>query len=80
MATATVTRKEQITIPAEVRRALQVTTGDRVQFVQIEPGQFVFLAASQSVTALKDMFDKPTKIVLIADRHRATVGCGSAAR
>ena len=43
MTTATLTSKGQITIPADVRRALNVQTGDRVEFVQIEPGRFAFL-------------------------------------
>ncbi|WP_369123396.1 AbrB/MazE/SpoVT family DNA-binding domain-containing protein, partial [Shewanella electrica] len=33
MPTATVTSKGQITIPAAVRRALGLRTGDRVEFV-----------------------------------------------
>ncbi len=40
MSAATVTSKGQITIPADVRQALQVKAGDRVEFVQIEPGCF----------------------------------------
>ncbi len=40
MSTATVTGKGQITIPADVRQALQAKAGDRVEFVQIEPGRF----------------------------------------
>ncbi|MCB9659956.1 MAG: AbrB/MazE/SpoVT family DNA-binding domain-containing protein [Polyangiales bacterium] len=38
MTTATVSSKGQITIPAEVRRAPQVTAGDRVEFVEVAPG------------------------------------------
>jgi antitoxin PrlF len=33
MSTVTVTSKGQITIPVEVRQALQVKAGDRVEFV-----------------------------------------------
>ena len=44
MTTATVTSKGQITIPADVRRLLNVQTGDRVEFVQIEPGRFELVA------------------------------------
>ena len=53
MSTATMTSKGQITIPALVRAALGVEAGDRVEFVQIEPGHFELVAATQSVTALK---------------------------
>jgi antitoxin PrlF len=38
MCTAPLTSKGQITIPAEVREALGVDTGDRVEFVEIPPG------------------------------------------
>ena len=50
MSTATVTSKGQITIPADVRQALHVKPGDRVEFVQIEPGRFEVVAATRPVT------------------------------
>ena len=51
MSTVTVTSKGQITIPVEVRQALQVKAGDRVEFVQIEPVRFEVVAATRPVTA-----------------------------
>ena len=39
MSTATATSKGQITIPADLRQVLQLKAGDRVEFVQIEPGR-----------------------------------------
>ncbi len=80
MTTATVTSKGQITIPAEVRQALQVATGDRVEFVQIEPGQFLFVAANRSVTELKGMFGKARKSVSIDDMNQAIAAHGASAR
>ena len=80
MATATVTTKGQITIPAEVRQALKVDTGDRVEFVEIEPGRFEFIAATRSVTELKGMFGKAKKIVSIEDMNAAIAQAGAAAR
>ena len=56
MATATLTSKGQITVPVAVREALGVDAGDRVEFVEIAPGRFEFIAATRSVTALKGMF------------------------
>ena len=50
MTTATTTSKGQITIPAIVRQSLNVGAGDRVEFVQVEPGQYLFIAANRSVT------------------------------
>jgi AbrB family looped-hinge helix DNA binding protein len=80
MTTATVTSKGQITIPADVRKALSVGTGDRVEFVQIEPGQFLFVAANRSVTELKGMFGKPTKTASIDEMSRTIAARGASAR
>jgi antitoxin PrlF len=79
MSTATITSKGQITIPAAVRQALQVETGDRVEFVQIEPGQFLFLAANRSVTELKGMFGPAKKVVSIEEMNRAIAARGASA-
>ncbi len=80
MTTATVTSKGQITIPVNVRQALDVSTGDRVEFVEVEPGRFEFFVASRSVTALKGMFGKATKRVSIADMNKAIAARGASAR
>jgi antitoxin PrlF len=80
MTTATITSKGQITIPANVRQALSVGTGDRVEFVQLEPGQYLFLAANRSVTELKGMFGKATRTVSIDEMNRAIAARGAAAR
>jgi len=80
MTTATIASKGQITIPAEVRNALGVDAGDRVEFVQIEPGQFLFVAVNRSVKELKGMFSEPAKSVSIEDMSRAMATRGASAR
>ena len=80
MATATLTSKGQITIPVEVRHALQVGTGDRVEFVQIAPGRYEFVAATRQVTELKGMFGKPKAVVSIEDVNAAIARRGAGAR
>ena len=55
MASATVTSKGQITIPAKVRAALGIDAGDRIEFVEIEKGQFAIFAATGSIQELKGM-------------------------
>jgi AbrB family looped-hinge helix DNA binding protein len=71
MTTATLTSKGQITIPAEVRRVLNVQTGDRVEFVEVEPGRFEMVAATRSVRELKGLFGKPVRSVSIEDMNRS---------
>ena len=80
MTTATISSKGQITIPAEVRHALQVDTGDRVEFVEVEPGRYEFVAATRSVTELKGMFGKAARVVSIEEMNRAIATQGASAR
>jgi len=80
MATATLTSKGQITIPAEVRAALRVDAGDRGEFVEVAPGRYEFIAATQSVTALKGMFGKARKTASIDDMNAAIARRGAAAK
>ena len=65
MATATVTSKGQITIPAEVRARLAVAAGDRIEFVEVAPGRFEIVAATRSIRSLKGMFGMPRPAVTV---------------
>ena len=56
MATATVTSKGQITIPIQVRNALGVDAGDRIEFVEVGKGEFSIVAATRSVKELNGLF------------------------
>ena len=80
MSTATVTSKGQITIPATVRVALGVEAGDRVEFVQVEPGHFELVAATQSVTALKGLVRKPASPITIDAMNKAIATHGAKAK
>jgi antitoxin PrlF len=80
MATATLTSKGQITSPVEVRTALGVDVGDRVEFVEIAPGRYEFIAATRSVTALRGMFGKARKAVSIEEMNAAIARKGAAAK
>ena len=79
MTTATLTSKGQITIPADVRRVLNVQTGDRVEFVQIEPGRFELVAATHSVRELKGLFGRAARTVSIDEMNRASAERGASA-
>lgn len=80
MTTATLSSKGQITIPLEVRNALQVDAGDRVEFVQIAPDRYEFMAATRNVTELKGMFGPSHKPVSIEDMNRAIARRGARAK
>lgn len=69
MPTATITTKGQVTIPIEVRSALGLDRGDRVEFVEIEKGRFLIMAANQPIQKLKGMIRKPKKPVSIAQMN-----------
>ena len=79
MTTATLTSKGQITIPADVRRTLGVQTGDRVEFVEIQPGRFELVAATRSVRELKGMLGKPARTLSIEDMNRVIAEQGAKA-
>lgn len=80
MSTATVTSKGQITIPANVRQALQVEAGDRVEFLEVEPGRFELVAATRSITELKGMFGNAGKKVSIEEMNRTIAARGASVR
>lgn len=80
MPTATLTSKGQITIPVDVRNELKVDAGDRVEFVQIAPGRYEFVAATHAVQELKGMFGKPSRAVSIDDMNKAIARRGALAR
>ena len=73
MASATISAYGQISIPPEILRSLGVDAGDRVEFVQLEPGKVLLLAANRSVTELKGMFGEASKIISIDEMNRAIV-------
>jgi len=74
------TTKGQITIPVDVRRALNVEAGDRVEFVQMEPGRFEVVATTRSVRELKGRFGKPQRTVTIEEMNAAIASQGARAR
>ncbi|MGB7599937.1 MAG: AbrB/MazE/SpoVT family DNA-binding domain-containing protein [Candidatus Sulfotelmatobacter sp.] len=81
MAAATLTSKGQITIPVRVRTALGVDAGDRVEFVEMEKGQFAIIAATRSVRELNGLlYRKERKPVSIAEMNAAIAKGASRSR
>jgi antitoxin PrlF len=52
MATAAITSKGQITIPAEVRKKLGLKPGDRVRFVEGANGEYILKPKTKSIMDL----------------------------
>ena len=71
MTTATMTSKGQVTIPVEVRQRMGLGTGDRIEFVETEPGEFAIKPAIDDVRSLKGALRKPEKPVSVEDMHAA---------
>jgi AbrB family looped-hinge helix DNA binding protein len=80
MSAATLTSKGQITIPVEVRQALRIEAGDRVEFVEVEQGRFELVPATRSVKDLKGMFGKASRIVSVQEMNQAIAKRGASAR
>jgi AbrB family looped-hinge helix DNA binding protein len=80
MSAATVTSKGQITIPVDVRQALRIEAGDRVEFIEVEPGRFELVPATRSVKDLKGMFGKASRIVSVQEMNQAIAKRGASAR
>jgi antitoxin PrlF len=72
MAAATITSKGQITIPVQVRNALGVDSGDRLEFVEFEKGKFAIIPATRSIRELEGRYyDKRRKTVSIEEMNAA---------
>jgi AbrB family looped-hinge helix DNA binding protein len=77
MATATLTSKGQITIPVAVREKLGLAKGDRVEFIEVGPGEFALKAATEDVRVLKSIIARPSTPVSVAVMNAAIRRRGS---
>ena len=71
MATATLTTKGQVTIPLDVRQRLGLDAGDRVEFVELESGEYAIKPAVGDVTSLKGLLRKAARPVSVDDMDAA---------
>jgi len=58
---ATMTSKGQITIPAEIRKAMGLHAGERVVFTRLDDGTTVIRAKTRSILDLKGMLGPGAK-------------------
>ena len=77
MTTAVLSSKGQITIPLAVRRKLGVTTGDRVEFVELAEGQFALVPAVADVRTLRGIVPKPRRPVSVDEMRRIVARRGA---
>ena len=61
MSEATLTSKGQVTIPAEVRKAMGLSAGERVVFTQLDDGTTVMRAKTRSILELEGLLKDAVK-------------------
>ena len=64
MATAAVTSKGQITIPAEVREDLGLKAGDRVSFIKGENGEYILKPKTGSIIDEKTIWKERFRSIM----------------
>jgi antitoxin PrlF len=70
MPTATVTSKGQLTIPIEVRNALGIKPGTKVDFYEGEKGEYIFRPRTGSIRDLEGCVPKLDHIVTIEEMNQ----------
>ncbi|MBA1243843.1 AbrB/MazE/SpoVT family DNA-binding domain-containing protein [Pseudomonas japonica] len=71
MATATISSEGQVVIPQQMRVALCLGPGDRVEFVETGKGEFLIIARTKSVKALKGLIRTPDAPISIESMNAA---------
>lgn len=67
MAASTLTRRGQVTLPEEVRKALRLRAGDQVSFVPLGRGRYEIVAARGPAKVAPTLFGRPARSVSIED-------------
>jgi antitoxin PrlF len=78
MATATVTTKGQVTLPVEVRKRLNLKTGDRIDFVFEPGGDLVLRTSRKPFERLRGMLKSQHSRALTIEEMDAEVASGLA--
>jgi len=77
MAAATITSKGQVTIPVQVRAALGVDAGDRIEFVEVGKGEFNIVAATRSVKELNGLLYRKGRKPISIEEMNAAIAKGA---
>jgi antitoxin PrlF len=78
MAAATITSKGQVTIPVQVRAALGVDAGDRIEFIEVAKGEFNIVAATRSVKELDGLLYRKGRKRISIEEMNAAIAKGAA--
>lgn len=78
MASATVTSKGQITIPADVRARLGLRPGSRLAFVPTETGGYEIRPQAASIKDLEGAVPRPPRPVSVDEMDEAIVAATAA--
>lgn len=78
MPSATITSKGQVTIPVRVRTALGVDAGDRIEFVELEKGQFAIIPATRPLEELNGLFKGRRKTPATIEEMDEAIARGAA--
>jgi antitoxin PrlF len=69
MPSAKVTSKGQVTIPKEVRKALGIKAGTRIEFYESQKGEYIFRPRTGSIRDLEGCVPKLDHIVTIEEMN-----------
>jgi antitoxin PrlF len=73
MPTATMTSKGQITIPVKVRKALGLKPGVRIDFYEVEDGEYAFRPKTGSIMDMRGCLPKPDHPISIEEMNQAVL-------
>jgi AbrB family looped-hinge helix DNA binding protein len=71
MPTATMTSKGQITIPVKIRKALGLKPGVRIDFYEVEDGEYAFRPKTGSIMEMRGCVPKPDHTITIEEMNQA---------
>lgn len=71
MHTTTVTSKGQVTLPKALRDKLDLSAGDRIEFILGNDGSVRLVVKHASINRLKGILPKPRQPIALEDMERA---------
>lgn len=76
MTTATLTSKGQVTLPKTVRTQLSLSTGDRIEFVEVAPGRYEIVPVVHDIQSLKGLLGSAEHVVSVKEMNQAIAKLG----